>query len=692
MRLSRLLTAIVLSLVAIGSAWGQSALLQGGPWKPGHAPMYVGQGSAQPVVQDSGPAGGGGPGVGLSELLVTMRGTGTPPYANQGTGPFGSNICDYDAPTTNPTGYHFLCISPNSNGGGQIIYGAGGAATPLPLSFLINGVSYPIPGNSGPTAAPGIQIGVPGALFNGNSNDTAAINAAINALYVTGGGTLYLQAGTTHSTGINLRSYVNVVGTTGTNIICDAAPCVTQPAGSQLYRGGLTHVHFTAGTSTGAVVSIPSMQYGELGFLQFTGFSVGPLLDFPGAVPTTFDYMPASGNTIFNSFHDLVGYDNATGIPIRINGHFTGTLEDQIFTENQFQNTRFRYTTHCIDIISAADTNDFFSGLCTADANGTTAIMISDDPTRPDTNIGAGANKWVNYSFSVDGSMTNTITYFGGNWTQQNLGYGLTSDAFPPNVTVDAIAHSQGNCWYGGLITGPDDGFFFANTCTTEHQFGTIAYENTKTTFAPTTNGFEFGGAALSAVRYLILSNTMDLASGTIVMPCSPRDGDNFTIAQEGFSITSLQVLSCDTVPAFSVFGPQKGLAPGQTETWQYIAAGPFWVRVDGSADSFANDVNTNTHYLNSSGLPTLSSCGTSPTVGTRSNNQGGSFVLGTGTPASCTVSFADPFPNQAFPILTLASPYTGTFYISGTSANGFVITLGTPTNSVAFNYNVVGN
>src|SRR5271156_1079474 len=88
-------------------AFAQSGVLQGGAWTSGHAPMYVGSGTAQTVVQDSGSAGGGLPGVGLSELLLAARGTGTAPYSGQGTGPFGTNACDYDAPTNNATGYHF---------------------------------------------------------------------------------------------------------------------------------------------------------------------------------------------------------------------------------------------------------------------------------------------------------------------------------------------------------------------------------------------------------------------------------------------------------------------------------------------------------------------------------------------------------------------------------------------------------
>ena len=145
----RRLAILLLALCGASHALAQGTLLQGGPWAPGHAPMYVGQGSGQAVVQDGGPAGGGAVGVGLSELGLTARGTGTPPYVGQGTGPNGTNFCDFDAPTTNAAGYHFLCFSPNATAagvtGGQLIYGSGGGATPLPFYLTVNGTSV-VPG------------------------------------------------------------------------------------------------------------------------------------------------------------------------------------------------------------------------------------------------------------------------------------------------------------------------------------------------------------------------------------------------------------------------------------------------------------------------------------------------------------------------------------------------------------------
>jgi hypothetical protein len=133
------IAGFILSSIAHGQT-----LQQAGPWVRGHPSVYNNSG-ATPIVQDAGPAKGGPPAQapGLSEILsVVPQGAGSPPWASSGTGPFGSNICDYDAPVTNPTGFHYLCLSPNSNGVGLIAFGAVGAPQ-IPLYFNVNGVTFP---------------------------------------------------------------------------------------------------------------------------------------------------------------------------------------------------------------------------------------------------------------------------------------------------------------------------------------------------------------------------------------------------------------------------------------------------------------------------------------------------------------------------------------------------------------------
>ena len=74
-----LLGLALLAFTAPQGAWAQSTVVQGGSWTTGHAPAYNRTGGSQPIVIDSGPAGGNTTGQGISELNVTARGTGTAP-------------------------------------------------------------------------------------------------------------------------------------------------------------------------------------------------------------------------------------------------------------------------------------------------------------------------------------------------------------------------------------------------------------------------------------------------------------------------------------------------------------------------------------------------------------------------------------------------------------------------------------
>jgi hypothetical protein len=235
--------AFLAALIAASPALAQSTILQGGPWTPGHLPQYVGQGFTQPIVQDGGTAGGGGLGATPNELGLTNRSpTNTYPAVNGGSGPGGTNFCTYDAPITNPTGFHYLCLGANSSitGGGILAYGAGGTASVLPFAFNINGVNY-LPGGTSNTIYDGstaISGGVPGTLLFNNNNvlghssfqasnvvttlplslssvvdNASAINAAITTTASAGGGLVRLPCGGPYyASQILLQSYVYVEG------------------------------------------------------------------------------------------------------------------------------------------------------------------------------------------------------------------------------------------------------------------------------------------------------------------------------------------------------------------------------------------------------------------------------------------------------------------------------------------------
>jgi hypothetical protein len=96
-------------------------------------------------------------------------------------------------------------------------------------------------------------------------------------------------------------------------------------------------------------------------------------------------------------------------------------------------------------------------------------------------------------------------------------------------------------------------------------------------------------------------------------------------------------------------------------------------------------------------GIPSISSCGTgTPTVTAGSNNIGGQFTMGTGTPTACTILFAHAYPNVGFctvtPVSSGGAAITGGYYLSTANNTGFVLTLGTGTSSLVFDYTCTGN
>jgi hypothetical protein len=144
--LASALTIFLIVALAMGTprlAAQASSIIQSGPWTVGHLGCYVGQGSAQAVMTDCGPAGGVGTGSGsqgVSEFLEVATGPpGQAPYSGLGTGPYGTIHCLYDAPIDNPSGYHALCLSPNAQGGGLLTYNAYGSASALPFNCIVNG-------------------------------------------------------------------------------------------------------------------------------------------------------------------------------------------------------------------------------------------------------------------------------------------------------------------------------------------------------------------------------------------------------------------------------------------------------------------------------------------------------------------------------------------------------------------------
>jgi hypothetical protein len=88
------------------------------------------------------------------------------------------------------------------------------------------------------------------------------------------------------------------------------------------------------------------------------------------------------------------------------------------------------------------------------------------------------------------------------------------------------------------------------------------------------------------------------------------------------------------------------------------------------------------------SGIPTLSSCGTSPAI--NGNNQVGQVTMGTGSPTGCTITFNTSTPFSATPSCTVT-------WQSNLAAMGYTVTMSTlvitqtATSSNKINFNCSG-
>jgi hypothetical protein len=95
---------------------------------------------------------------------------------------------------------------------------------------------------------------------------------------------------------------------------------------------------------------------------------------------------------------------------------------------------------------------------------------------------------------------------------------------------------------------------------------------------------------------------------------------------------------------------------------------------------------------LNLPSPPTVSACGTSPSVSAGSSSQGGQITAGTASPTTCTWAFNPAWPNNAYCVFSLGTTGPTNPYISAQSKSAITITWTTGTNGVIINYNCEGN
>ena len=457
--------AFIFALALSSSAEAQQVPLQGGAWTPGHMPQYVGAGS-QPILMDGGGSGGGAAGVNLSEFGVTSRSkTGTYPSANSGNGPNGEHGCMYDAPITNATGYHYLCLDPNAQGGGLISYGAAGGATALPLYAYVNGAqvslgSFPAAsvsilggvyarssyvgatgmGNGANLDIGPLQAGYSSAAGLGSAANHPTGNAADKALYVSTAGSDANDGLSWGSAKLSIQAGIDAAATAGdvyvvagvytltsavkmrpgVRVKCNDGAILTQASGANLG----SQVDFSSNSADGAVIESCTID----------GNSSANTLNFNNKL---IYISQASNVTVKNNV-----IKNTTGVAVFVSSGVQDTIDNNIFT-NTYGTSVFvvgssvstpsycKIINNKFSIIGVGVMTIANADYCIVDRNMIVGSIIGAAATPMTVNISGTAVTWVSGP-QFTGAKP-------GQWLVQNDGeYSILSVNSATSITLDA--------------------------------------------------------------------------------------------------------------------------------------------------------------------------------------------------------------------------------------------------------------
>lgn len=596
-------------------AWGQ-AILQGGPWTPGHAPQYVGQGSGQPIAQDSGPAGGGGVGVGLSELGITARGTGTPPYAGQGTGPLGTNVCDYDAPITNAGGYHFLCLSPNVGGNAVIAVGSGGGATPGAFIVNLNGVNYPFPGS----ASVALTIGT--TTIAGGTNGSVEYNNAgflgeIPVATINTPGTLVQRDGSGNfSAGIVTANESNI--TAGAISVDGQASLLsaTQPASPV---STFNAVHWRVTSSGAAAQPNRGMRFDYLS--GYTGNQLTAVISAANAAAGTANLLiPPNGSISYSGNVGVTSSATATttGLNIGAAGHASGGAVD----------------VGLLGLAQIATNNATNIGVVgTAVNTGTAPVQVGGWFTTNQTTVPTASAALI----ADNGSQNNPVFLGQVNGATKviiaaNGFVGAGTESNPQAPLVLSTNAQAGLTWPSGTLVGE---------AATD---GTAAVHSFLTSTNTTGNNTSVNG-----------SFVFQTSNGTVVSPSALGSGSNIGVigfeAHNGsaFPTPRARIIGV-TTEVQSGTNEGTGLqfdttAAGGTARAQAARIMAGVIVGNTSVDPGAGNLLVNGQVISGAGTPTIASgaCGatTNGAVVAGSTNQSGQITIGAATTTTCTISWS---------------------------------------------------
>jgi hypothetical protein len=457
------------------------------------------------------------------------------------------------------------------------------------IALLLLGGSALAQVGQGPTPAAGVPasaLTTVSLISDGVTDNAPAINTAIAANSVSGGGIVQLGPASNAVTGtIVPKSNVWLRGAgqaQGTLLKCNAN-CVAQDSTVQLASWHMSDINFqpVSGHESVTVLTFSSMQQSTVERLLIEGFTTGRWLNLGGTIPSTVPETNLGTNVIWDTFRDITVYGCATCATL--SGHYGSTptgspansanVPDQVVSQNRFLNVNiFDATTICIDMVRATDTNDFFGGLCKMSANtGGIAVAHGDDGSFTG-NTYVNSNKFFGFAISAEANVTAMTLWYSQNYTFALEAYGFETDINTAGASIVPLAlttaqsyrlcgkrldtnstitnlflgcQTKGIAWTLLANSGPSTGF-------------TIAIPPGSNSYGLTTNG--------------------TLATGQLQMPCGAPDGQVISIWSTATIVTSLTMASCSGAGS-SLAGAPTSLSPTTPFQMRFIASSNFWVR-----------------------------------------------------------------------------------------------------------------
>ncbi len=280
--------------------------------------------------------------------------------------------------------------------------------------------------------------------------------------------------------------------------------------------------------------------------------------------------------------------------------------------------------------------------------------------TNPNGSGGSGGNTglvsfstgMLNYTTASSVTINNTLTVGGtGNTSSQFTYFGTTYTVLSSSFTAPPIGDRAVFTSSNGTLG--DGGPNISGVLVLPLPSGDTTY------------------AALAATQTLTGSLTLD-SSITVNNLHSITTSSNVGVNLGG----SLLVQSSTTLTA-------------STNTATFVA-----VSSPGATGPYDVAITTNGHIVTWGPLPQLTGCGSgSPVLDGNANDQGGKFTTGTGTPTSCTLTFATPYASTNCTVVCNGntSSSTASVYVASTTATSATFDFTAGLTSTVINYQCKG-